>query len=49
MSFGIGYNKEYANAEIGEEIGMTGERVRQLKNEAINKMQKYVVAKHLSF
>lgn len=39
MAFGIGYNKEYTNAEIGEELGMSSERVRQLKNGAIKKMQ----------
>ena len=49
MAFGIGYNKEYTNAEIGEEIGMSSERVRQLKNEAIKKMQEFAVAEHLSF
>lgn len=40
MAFGIGYNKEYTNAEIAEELGMSSERVRQLKNGAIAKMQK---------
>ena len=49
MAFGIGYNKEYTNAEIAEEIGMSSERVRQLKNGAIEKMKKYAVAEHLSF
>ena len=49
MSFGIGYNKEYTNAEIGEEIGMSSERVRQLKNGAIEKMKKLAVAEHFSF
>lgn len=39
MAFGIGYNKEYTNAEIAEEIGMSSERVRQLKNAAIEKMK----------
>ena len=39
MAFGIGYNKEYTNAEIAEEIGMSSERVRQLKNGAIEKMK----------
>lgn len=49
MAFGIGYNKEYTNPEIGEELGMTGERVRQLKNGAIKKMQDVAVSKRLSF
>ena len=49
MSFGIGYNKEYTNAEIAEEVGMSSERVRQLKKTAIEKMQKLAVAEHLSY
>ena len=49
MAFGIGYNKEYTNAEIAEEMGMCGERVRQIKNGAIEKMRKLAVAEHLSF
>ena len=48
-AFGIGYNKAYTNAEIAEDIGMSSERVRQLKNGAIEKMKKYAVAEHLSF
>ena len=48
MAFGIGYNKEYTNAEIGEEIGMSSERVRQLKHAAIEKMKQYAVAEHFS-
>lgn len=49
MAFGIGYNKEYTNAEIADEIGMSSERVRQLKNGAIEKMRKLAVAEHISF
>jgi len=49
MAFGIGYNKEYTNAEIGEDIGMSSERVRQIKNEAIQKMKDFATVKHLSF
>lgn len=48
MAYGIGYNKEYTNAEIGEELGMTGERVRQLKKGAIEKMRQVAVAENLS-
>lgn len=48
-AFGIGYGKEFTNAEIGEDLGMSSERVRQLKNGAIKKMQKAAVAQHLSF
>ena len=49
MAFGIGYNKEFTNAEIGEDLGMSSERVRQLKNGAIKKMQEMATAEHLSF
>ena len=49
MSFGIGFNKEYTNAEIGEVIGMSGERVRQLRNGAIEKMKKLAVAEHFTY
>ena len=48
MAFGVGYNKEYTNAEIAEEIGMSSERVRQLKNAALDKMKQFAVAEHLS-
>ena len=48
-AFGIGYNKEYTNAEIAEDIGMSSERVRQLKNGAIEKMKQYAMAEQLSF
>ena len=49
MAFGIDHNKEYTNAEIGEELGMSSERVRQLKNGAIEKMQKEAVAHKMSY
>lgn len=49
MSFGIGYNKEYTNHEIAEEIGMSSERVRQIKNAAIAKMQKEAMAHKMSY
>ena len=49
MAFGIGYNKEYTNAEIAQEIGMSSERVRQLKNGAIEKMQKEAVAHKMTY
>ena len=42
MSFGIGYDREYDNNEIGEEVNYTAERVRQLKNKALEKMQSYL-------
>lgn len=49
MAFGIGYNKEYTNAEIGEEVNMSSERVRQLKNNAIKKMHQFAESKHISY
>lgn len=49
MAFGIGYNKEYTNAEIGEELGMSSERVRQLKNGAIKKMQTEAVTHKMTY
>lgn len=49
LAFGIGCNQEFTNAEIAEDIGMSSERVRQLKNGAIEKMKKLAVAEHLSF
>ena len=49
MAFGIGCNKEFTNAEIAEDLGMSSERVRQLKNGAIKKMQEVAAAEHLSF
>ena len=48
MAFGIGQVKEYTNAEIGEKIGMSSERVRQIKNEALEKMRSEARAHHIS-
>lgn len=39
MSAGVGYNKEYTNKEIAEKIGLTAERVRQLRIAALAKMK----------
>lgn len=49
MAFGIGYNKEYTNPEIAEELGMSSERVRQLKNGAIEKMRNEAVVHKMSY
>ena len=38
MANGIGYNKDYKDKEIGEELGLTSERVRQLRNNAQTKL-----------
>lgn len=41
LSMSMGYNsdREYKDAEIAEKLNMTSERVRQLKNEAIKRLQ----------
>lgn len=38
MSVGYGYSKEYKDKEIGEELGLTSERIRQLRMKAQRKM-----------
>lgn len=39
MAFGIGYNREYKDKEIGAALGLTSERVRQLRHGALKKMR----------
>lgn len=46
MSFGIGYPKEYTNFEIADELGMTAERVRQIKLSCISKFKKMMHVKN---
>ena len=46
-AFGIGHVKEYTNMEIGHELGMSGERVRQIKNEALKKMREAPVERKI--
>jgi len=41
MAYGIGYSKEYTNAEIADELGLTAERVRQIQKNAVKKMQNF--------
>lgn len=38
MANGIGYNKDYKDKEIGEKLGLTSERVRQLRHSAETKL-----------
>lgn len=45
MSFGIGYTKEYSNFEIADELGLTPERVRQIKLACLNKFKKMMHVK----
>lgn len=40
MVFGIGYDREYELQEIAPKVGLTIERVRQLKNDILNKLKK---------
>ena len=39
MFYGIGYNDRFTLSEIGEELTLTRERVRQIKEKAIRKMR----------
>ena len=39
MVFGIGYYREYELQEIAEELGLTTERVRQIKNSVIKEIK----------
>jgi RNA polymerase primary sigma factor len=41
MYFGIGDNQEMTLAEIGDKIGLTNERVRQIKEFALKKLRSY--------
>lgn len=46
-AFGIGYAKSYTNNEIGEIMGMSAERIRQLKNGALKKMKMVAVERRI--
>jgi RNA polymerase primary sigma factor len=39
MSFGIDEDREYSATEVGKKIGMTAERIRQIRNEALTKLR----------
>lgn len=39
MAFGIGYNKEYTDHEIADEMGYTSERIRQIRHKALKKLR----------
>ena len=45
MAYGYGYNKEYKDKEIGVKLGLTSERVRQLRHGALKKMRATYMAK----
>ena len=39
MRFGIGYDREHTLQEIGEEFGLTRERIRQIERLALEKLR----------
>ena len=39
MSFGIGFDNPYTLEEIGDVMGLTRERVRQIKEKAIRRLK----------
>ena len=41
MAMGYNYDKEYKDCEISEELGLTSERVRQIRLGALKKLQKF--------
>ena len=43
MAFGYGYPREFKDKEIGEKLGLTSERVRQLRHGALKKMRQVCV------
>ena len=44
MAYGYGYPREYKDKEIGAAIGLTSERVRQLRHGALKKMRATYIA-----
>ncbi|MCB9496746.1 MAG: RNA polymerase sigma factor RpoD/SigA [Fibrobacteria bacterium] len=47
MYYGINYSKEFTFDEIGRELKLTRERVRQIKNKSLNKLLKNKSAKDI--
>lgn len=43
-AFGVGYDRAYEDAEIGEALGFTSERIRQLKLDGLKRMKSYAKA-----
>lgn len=44
MAYGYGYDREYKDKEIADEMGLTSERVRQLRHSAVKKMRSTYLA-----
>ena len=44
MAYGYGYNREYKDKEIGAKLGLTSERIRQLRHGAIKKLRSAYLA-----
>ena len=49
MYYGINYSKEFTFDEIGRELRLTRERVRQIKNKSLNKLLKNKDARDILF
>ncbi len=47
MYYGINYSKEFTFDEIGHELKLTRERVRQIKNKSLNKLMKNKMVREL--
>ena len=40
LRFGLGHSHQHTLAEVGEQLQISRERVRQIENEALQKLQK---------
>lgn len=49
MSAGYGYDKEYKDYEIAEELNMTSERVRQIRHQTREKLMKKLLAQNVAY
>jgi RNA polymerase primary sigma factor len=47
MRFGIGYDQEHTLEEIGQEVGLTRERIRQIQGQALEKLRSSENARRL--
>ena len=44
LAYGYGYDREYKDKEIVDKLGLTSERVRQLRHAAVTKMRSAYLA-----